>query len=818
MNENPTWGLSRPALVLPLKAALRRLSSSQAQQTSAGRRSSRLRGDHSVRRFAACLCCLTLASVAGAASDPRLVIQNAALRVEFDPATSRFALTDRVTHRTFVRDGRLSGDRGVARVVTVTDRIFGRGQAIDVVYPDGNGDGISVYRNLRFALVCTRLHNGRSQPAIIRSLRTVSVAVNLDAGSTALKVLGTGGLLAPDQNPGSYGWLAVAEPRTRRGVVAGWLTFNRGSGVVFSAVEHQTVGLEARIDYGRLRLDPGRTESLETFALGYFDDARLGLEAWADAVARVHSIRLPPQPAGYCSWYSRPNGGASDERHLAENAAFAAKTLAPFGFSVVQIDDGWQAGISTNGPKRNFTTHNPRGPYPSGMRAAASGLRALGLIPGLWFMPFAGTDYDPFFKPHPDWFVKRDDGTPYETDWGGTCLDLTQPEVLSYLRDNVERIARTWGFGYIKMDGLWTGTATKQVYVNSGYHDDGMGDAVFHDPEKTNLQAYRDGLKTVRAAVGTNVFLLGCCSPQNMRSYGPAFGLVDAMRIGPDNGPNWRSLLNGPRFGSRQYFLHGRVWYNDPDPVYVRPEVPLAQARLICSWVTLSGQMNFSSEWYPALPPDRLDLLKRTLPSHGLCARPVDLFEEPLPRLWLLTDTRRSPRRDVIGLFNWDDHEYQFDYPLDRIGLERNTEYVAFEYWNNARLPLIRDRLQVSVPARSCAVLALRPRLDRPELVSTSRHVTQGIVDVLEETWHPLTQTLSGRSRVVGHDPYELRIAALSATRDWRVVRVEVTTADGGQDLTCHFTQTDGVIRVTIQSESSRAVAWRVKFGARAER
>jgi len=74
-----------------------------------------------------------------------------------------------------------------------------------------------------------------------------------------------------------------------------------------------------------------------------------------------------------------------------------------------------------------------------------------------------------------------------------------------------------------------------------------------------------------------------------MRSYGGAFGLVDAMRIGPDNGANWKSILRGPTSGARNYHLHGRIWYNDPDPLYVREKLPLDQARAISAWVTLSG-------------------------------------------------------------------------------------------------------------------------------------------------------------------------------------------------------------------------------------
>jgi hypothetical protein len=669
-----------------------------------------------------------------------------------------------------------------------------------------------LFPGLPFALFRFAVSNPGGEAMTRQKVRAFSGLVDLRKPAGDLTTLGTGGLLGPDKNPGSYVWQAVADPATRRGVVAGWLTHRRGSGVIFTGVKGDLVGLDGQIDYGRLVVQPGKSEELETFAVGYFDDARLGLEAWADAVAKVNAIKLPAQPAGYCTWYSDPHGLASDETHLAELARFAAKELAPFGFSVAQIDDHWQAGVSTNGPKRNFTTNDPNGPYPGGMKAAADNINRLGLRPGLWFMPFAGTYYDPFFKDHQDWFVQRQDGLPYETDWGGTCLDMTQPEARDYLRANIRRIGREWGYRYFKMDGLWTGTATKQIYVNSGYRDDGIGDSVFHDPTKTGIEAYRSGLKLVREEAGRGVFLLGCCSPQNMRSYGAAMGLVDAMRIGPDNGADWEGLLRGPTFGSRQYFLSGRVWYNDPDPVYVRSSIPLNQAQLIGSWVALSGQLNLSSEWLPGLPPERLNILKRTMPSHGLRPRPADLFNEAIPGVWLLTDDRKSPRRDVVGLFNWTDQEKAVEHPLGWIGLDPAAEYWAFDYWGNRVLGPVKDRLRVTVPARSCLILAMRRSSKHPVLVSTSRHVTQGIVDVTEESWDATPHVLSGKSRVVGGDAYELRIMAGADDGRWLARSIELSGKDRRAGVTASYSQENGLLRAKIASPTGREVSWKVRF------
>jgi hypothetical protein len=755
---------------------------------------------------------LGLVGTAAEGQEQPLTIRTPTLEVSFEPVSAHLTVTTVAAHRQFISTGTLSASGGTARVVKVNDSTFGRGRAIEVVYPSGSRDAIMLFPHLPFVLFQSGVRNAQSQATIIKKWPALSVAVDLGRPPRELITFGTAGLLAPDQNPGSYAWMAVADPQSRQGVVGGWLTHRRGSGVVLSRIDKDLVCISAQIDYGRLPVTSEKTELLETFALGYFDDARLGLEEWADTIARIYRIRLRPQPVGYCTWYSRPHGGAADEKSLVQLAGFAAKQLAPFGFSVVQIDDGWQAGTSTNGPDRNFTRPKPNGPYRSGMKAIADQIKAAGLVPGLWFMPFAGTYYDPFFQARQEWFVKNADGKPFETRWGGTCLDLTQPAVQDYLRANIRRIAHDWGFQYFKMDGLWTGTGTQLMYVNEGYKDDGIGEAVFSQPDKTPIEAYRNGLKLIRETAGPEVFILGCCTPQNMRSYGGAFGLVDAMRIGPDNGADWTSLLRGPRFGSRHYFLHGRVWYNDPDPVYVRTNLSLQHAQMLCSWVALSGQLNLSSEWLAGLPPERLDLLRHTMPSHGLRPRPVDLFEEPIPRMWLLSDTRHAPRRDVIGLFNWSDKETLFDCSWPRLGLPDATNYVAFDYWQNALVPVRKQRLGLTAPPQSCRILAVRPALRRPQLISTSRHLTQGIVDVLEEKWQASRQTLRGRSQVVGGDPYELRIVLPSAGLPWKAESVQLDAADSAAAVKADLKMEKELVRVRLDSPSNRQVAWSVIF------
>lgn len=734
-------------------------------------------------------------------------IQNESLFVEFDGRTRSFYAASRKSGLRFIQQGTFQR-RTLSGAIheTVSHPVWGQGEAIRV----GN-ERLSLFPGLPFVIFESTFANGTDTDRTLGSIRLLSTPLGLAGPPENLRALGTAGLteVAQASNSGSYSFLAIADPATRAGVVAGWLTHERGSGLLFSDIKDGRAVIEAQLDYGQAVLKSRQEIVPEMLLIGYFDDARLGLEAYADAIAGHYRIKLPPQPTVYCTWY---HAGASNERDLLKNAEFAREHLGPFGFSVVQIDDGWQAGEKLNGPRKDFTTHRSGGPYSSGMTQTAEKIKQLGLTPGIWFMPFAGTWNDPFFADKQFLFATMD-SKPFEVNWGGTCFDMTNPKTQEYVRAVAGRIGRDWGYKYFKLDGLWTGTASEIRYINTGYKDDHLGQSLLHDPQKTHIQAYRDGLKIIRAAAGDGLFILGCNVAQNMRTLGASFGLVDAMRIGPDNGRKWPQICRGPFSGSNLYFLHGRVWYNDPDPIYVRDDVPLEHARALTSWVTITGQLNASSEDFTKLSPERLHLLQRSMPTHGLKPRPVDLLDEKIARIWLLTDERRTPRRDVIGLFNWDEKKpAHISCPLAKIGLPKTGRYVGFDYWADEFAAPFEGSLESDLPPASCRILAIRPVSGQPQVIGTSRHITQGIVDILEETWDGKTQQLSGVSRVVANDPYEVRIAAIGATA-WQTTGATVSAADVAAGVKIRVVkQEDWKVRVQLDSPTSRDIHWTIQF------
>jgi hypothetical protein len=768
-----------------------------------------------IRRIACCLpLCVLCVALAGAHSAQARVweAKSDAIVARYDDASGALDIGKAGAGAPFLHHAQLRGTNGSVSVSGTRHDVFGSGRELTVAYPDGDRDRVLVFDGLPFALVQPLFRNGAQETRNVKAAVPLTGTLGAAASADALKAWGTAGLTAVDKHPGSYVFLALADPESRNGVVAAWLTQDRGSGIVFSGRDGDAATLKAQIDYGRLLVEPDAEAAGEMLAVGWFDDVRLGLEQWADLVARYYGIKLRPQVDGYCTWYSNPHGGAADEKAIVELAEFAARDLKPFGFKFVQIDDQWQDGKAIRGPKKVFTRHNPNGPYPNGMKAPADRIRDLGLMPGLWFMPFAGDHDEPFFADKQAWFAKRPDGAPYTTPWGGTSMDMTNPEARDYLAGLVRRIAHEWGYQYFKMDGMWMGTGTKQTYVNNGYQpNDDLGVPTVHDPKMTPIEAYRSGLKLIREAAGPEVFILGCCVSQNMRSFGGTFGLVDAMRIGPDNGASLDGLRAGPWHAGNRYFLNGRVWYNDPDPVYVRPGLPLEASRLICSWVGISGDLHASSEWLPAIPPERLELLKRILPSHGKLARPVDILEKEMAEIWLLSAERGGEPVHVVGLYNWDESKpLAIRRPMAKTDLDAKTTYVGFDFWANRFVPPFSGELRADLPAYSCRVLALRPEAKRPQVVSTSRHITQGIADLASETWDAGSGVLSGVSRAVAGDPYELRIVSPAGASSWVYESAEASA--GAAALAVGGRQDGPQLRVVFTPAASGDVSWRVKF------
>ncbi|MBV8359425.1 MAG: hypothetical protein JO189_16030, partial [Deltaproteobacteria bacterium] len=177
------------------------------------------------------------------------------------------------------------------------------------------------------------------------------------------------------------------------------------------------------------------------------------------------------------------------------------------------------------------------------------------------------------------------------------ALDPSHPEFTQHQEQLFHRLAHEFGYGYLKLDFLFAAAADGRRY----------------DPNLTRAQTLRHGLKTIRRGAGDETFLLGCGCP-----LGPAVGVVDGMRIGPDVAPYWGGDVEpGTRLAINaiiaRSFMHRRLWLNDPDCLMLRvSETRLSREErfALAAAIAVSGGMLLFSDDMSLLDEDSAKLFR----------------------------------------------------------------------------------------------------------------------------------------------------------------------------------------------------------------
>ena len=157
-----------------------------------------------------------------------------------------------------------------------------------------------------------------------------------------------------------------------------------------------------------------------------------------------------------------------------------------------------------------------------------------------------------------------------------------------------------------------------------------------YDSTMTRAEAMHLGLRTIRAAAGSDTFIIGCGCP-----IGSAVGFVDGMRVSCDTGPSWvpefplpksddgtlpalRGMLRNTM--SRSPFGH-RWWHNDPDCLLLGESTKLTDDEVVsaASIVALTGGMFLLSDDMEKVSEARLSIAKRIFPLLSATAVPLDL-------------------------------------------------------------------------------------------------------------------------------------------------------------------------------------------------
>jgi len=120
----------------------------------------------------------------------------------------------------------------------------------------------------------------------------------------------------------------------------------------------------------------------------------------------------------------------------------------------------------------------------------------------------------------------------------------------------------------------------------------------------------------------------------------------------------------------------------------------------------------------------------------------------------------------------------------------------------------VNSRQAILFPT-SCRVLTLLPSTDKVELISTSRHITQGWVDLLALNRNDAANSYTGKSSVVRNDPYELRFVFPRGKN----FRIKSATARGSAgNIPVKIANHQGWATVQFVSPRTRQVSWSAVF------
>jgi hypothetical protein len=496
-------------------------------------------------------------------------------------------------------------------------------------------------------------------------------------------------------------------------------------------------------------------------------------------------------PSGWTSWQTYL--GTMDVDTIKMVTDFFAKNLRQFGFKMIQIDDGWETPW--------YIWHPRSIKFPQGMKAIADYIKQNNLTAGLWLVPQCTSDSQETVNYNG--FVKNNNGQYVHTSEWYYTVDPTLADGQKFMMDLMDTVCG-WGFSYLKIDS--------QPHVDTTF--DTLA-PFMSEPNMPRTYYYRKSLEALRNGAGPQTYVDATWGPG---ISGISEGTEAPMSgIGYINGcrPYWdiqqptqyyfKDFFGGVMFYS---YLNNITCYMDLDAFFVGDNASLDQARGWATMVSLSGVTMLNADQPQRLNPDRMEVLQRVYPTVNI--RPLDLY--PIyhyrKHIWDLKINQNFRQYDVVAVIKTD-----YYFPSDLIihwnlmGWDPNDSYHVYDFWNKRYLGIWTDSMVVDVPDSGCRLFSFVKAEDVPQLISTSRHVTQGWVDIDTLAYDSVNMVLSGISSVVGGDPYQLRIAVPNNIQNsYLAVGAEVDSVP--------FTlrQDSNFITLDFTSLTSEQVPWRIQF------
>ncbi len=446
-------------------------------------------------------------------------------------------------------------------------------------------------------------------------------------------------------------------------------------------------------------------------------------------------------PAGWMTWYSV--GFDACEANVLENTEWQNTNLKPFGADTIWIDWEWHHA-DYSGFRDDGTDSLSPDPikYPHGLGYLADKIKENGFVPALWI----GYTNDPgenrFIRENPEIVLKK------STNWCGTYYyDMSHPKYLNEFLPKAIQQVRDWGYQAIKYDTLNDGLIAQEKFHMDSY-----------DPSLTTKEMFRRMIQKTRECMGDDAYILSCCpTHQGIFWAGDSF---DAARVGADTFA-WDTFINEGILRVMQYYpIHNIVLYNDVDNLILSEQYNnYRQAASRSYFVGMLGLPMTFGDVLPELPVERVDLLKRCLPVMDI--HPMDIKNHASDKRFLtinLNIEKPYESYNVVDVLNLQEESKEYELRLDGDLYLDEGEYHLYDFTNKQYLGYSDTKIALKLDSCESRVIAIRRKLDRPQLISTSRHITQGAAEITDMVWDDTELSLTLTSCLVADDEYTVTL------------------------------------------------------------
>lgn len=329
-------------------------------------------------------------------------------------------------------------------------------------------------------------------------------------------------------------------------------------------------------------------------------------------------------------------------------------------------------------------------------------------------------------------------------------FDYTDPDFQKHMQAVWQRL-RNDGVRSIMFD-----------YPETGWRPEGG----FENRYATTASAYREIFRLCRGGLGADAFL----DERNLGESGrPCLdltaGLVDIQRTWTDSKDYSGGMVS---IDGLRWYKNRTVFNYYPDTKTVHDLTKeICQSMLTMLFLT-SGRINLATS-FNLFTPETVHNVSRVFPPYreSFAARPLDAFTGVTnPQVY---DLELTPDWHQVALFNAANEVRTVSVPLSgervttgAVGLDPAARYYVYDFWADKLIGKLSgtSKVEMRLSPLHCAMLSVRKTQPVPQVLSTSRHVLQGWVDLANVKWDAANNVLSGEAKVIGGEPFRIVLAA----------------------------------------------------------